>query len=203
MQHLETQTRTGDRREMPDSEETTVRRAQGGDREAFRSLFERYRNQVYGYVRRMVGEEDLAADLTQDAFVRAYQALPRLKAPGAFRGWLFQIAANRVRDHWKRPHPDALSLDAPVGDDGGELAVADPGPGPERMAVREQMRVSVAQALERLAPDRREVVVLHHLNGLGVRTIAETLGVPEGTVKSRLGRARADLRGLLTEWMEE
>lgn len=188
---------------MPESEETTVRRAQAGDRDAFRCLFERYQNQVYGYVRRMVSEENLAADLAQDAFVRAYEALPRLKAPGAFRGWLFQIAANRVRDHWKRPCRDALSLDAPAAETGGELAVPDPGPGPERLAVREQMRTSVAEALAKLPPERREVVVLHHLNGLDVRTIAAMLGVPEGTVKSRLGRARADLRQFLAEWMEE
>lgn len=187
---------------MPEAEESIVRRAQGGDRDAFRALFERYRDPVYGYIRRMVGDEDLAADLTQDVFLRAYQALPRLKAAGAFRGWLYQIAANRVRDHWKRPAPEMLSLDGGSDADAGP-AVADPQPGPDRVAVRKELRAAVSQAVDLLPPERREVVLLHHLHGLEVRDIAQALGVAEGTVKSRLGRARADLRRYLAGWMED
>ncbi|MBI3944835.1 MAG: sigma-70 family RNA polymerase sigma factor [Armatimonadetes bacterium] len=188
---------------MPESEEATVRLAQRGDREAFRELFERHRDPVYGYVRQMVRDEDLAADLTQDVFLRAYRSLPRLKAPGAFRGWLYAIAANRVRDHWRSPRLDALSLDASADDGSGDVMVADPAPGPERVAVREGLREAVAAAVEKLAPERREVVVLHHLQGMDVRAIAGMLGVAEGTVKSRLGRARADMRRHLMGWMEE
>lgn len=188
---------------MPDAEESIVRRAQAGDRDAFRVLFERYRDPLYGYVRRMVGSDDLAADLTQDAFLRAYQSLSRLKSAGAFHTWLYQIATNRVRDHWKSPRREALSLEAAA--EGGEQGIqpADPSPGPERVAVREGLRVAVASAVERLSPEHREVVLLHHIGGMDVRAIAGALGVAEGTVKSRLGRARADLRRRLAAWIEE
>lgn len=187
---------------MVEPDEVVVRRAREGDREAFRSLFERYRDPIYSYVRRMVGPE-AADDLAQDVFVRAYQALPRLKAPGAFRGWLYQIAANRVRDHWKLVRPETVSLDVPAGDDGYELAVADAGPGPEGVAVRKELSAAIEQAVAALPPERREVVLLHHLRGLDVRAIAGILGIAEGTVKSRLGRARAELRVALADWMEE
>jgi RNA polymerase sigma-70 factor (ECF subfamily) len=166
---------------MAESEEAIVRRAQQGDREAFRALFERYRNRVYGYIRQMVRADDLAADLTQEVFLRAYQSLPRLKAPGAFRGWLYQISE----------------------EDAGELALPDPTPGPERVAVRAHLSEAVSRALARLAPERRAVVILHHLRGLSVREIARAMNTPEGTIKSRLGRARADLKQHLADWMEE
>ncbi len=188
---------------MLESEESIVRRAQAGDRDAFRVLFEHYRDPVYGYVRRMVGSADLAADLTQDAFLRACQSLPGLKSAGAFHAWLYQIATNCVRDHCKRPRHEALSLDAAGEDDAPDLHPADLSPGPERLAVREGLRAAVSEAVDQLAPEHREVVLLHHLRGMDVRTIAGILSVAEGTVKSRLGRARADLRRRLAAWMED
>ncbi|MDH7570237.1 MAG: sigma-70 family RNA polymerase sigma factor [Armatimonadota bacterium] len=189
---------------MAEPEDAIVRRGQAGDRDAFRTLFERYRDPVYGYIRQMVREEELATDLTQDVFLRAWEGLPRLKSPAAFRGWLYQIAANRVRDYWKSPKPEMLSTEGNGEEEGeGLLPLPDPSPGPERTAVRTHLREAVARALERLAPERREVVVLHHLRGMDVREIAKVLGVAEGTVKSRLGRARADLRRHLASWMEE
>lgn len=185
---------------------SVVVRARAGDAEAFRQLFEAYRTRVYNYLWQMVHDEELAADLTQETFIRAYRSLPELRDPQAFPAWLYRIAVNLVRDERKRVQVSTVSLEARVEEEGGG---EDPGPefadwssNPEREVVRRELGRAVERAVASLTPEHREVIVLHHLQGLEVRDIARILQVAEGTVKSRLGRARTLLRRQLASWVE-
>lgn len=154
----------------------------------------------------MVREEELAADLTQETFIRAYRSLPELRDPRAFPSWLYRIAVNLVRDERKRAQVPTVSLEAPAGDGSPEESEVSEFPdwssNPERVVVRQELSRAVEQAVASLSPEHREVVVLHHLRGLEVRDIARILQVAEGTVKSRLGRARTLLRRKLASWVE-
>ncbi|MHB0939571.1 MAG: RNA polymerase sigma factor [Armatimonadota bacterium] len=180
-----------------------VGRAQAGDQAAFRQLFETYGPLVYRVAARMVGEED-AADLTQDVFVRAYQRLGSLHDGQAFHAWITRLAVNVAHDHLRRRKPQAFSLDAPPPgtEEGSEWQLPSDAPTAEHQLLSGELCAQIQNALGALSPDHRAVVVLHHLEHLPVEQIAETLGVPIGTVKSRLARARAELKKVLAEYLE-
>jgi len=182
-----------------------VEKAQAGDGGAFRQLFDAYHERLYNYIWQMVREDELAADLTQETFIRAYRSLPELRDARAFQPWLYRIAVNLVRDERKRATLPTVSLEALAEgkEDGStELEFPDWSSSPEREWVRQERAEAVQRAVASLAPEHREVIALHHLQGLEVRDMARVLKVPEGTVKSRLGRARAILRRKLAPWVE-
>lgn len=180
------------------SEEEWVKAAQGGEREAMEVLFFRYRDAVFRYLLVMLQDEEAAADLTQETFLRAFQALPRLRKPRAFRGWLYRIAANLAHDERRRPTLPTVSWEEMVSDDGSHPG----GEEPERLWLRKERHRAVREALGQLPQEQREVVILHYSQGLALQEIARILGVPKGTVASRLMRARQRLRALLAPWLE-
>jgi RNA polymerase sigma-70 factor (ECF subfamily) len=180
-----------------------VARAQAGDQAAFRQLFETYGTPVYRIAVRMVGEEE-AADLTQDIFVRAYQRLDSLRDGQAFHAWITRLAMNMAHDYLRRRKPQTFSLDAPPpgAEEGMEWQVASDSPTAENQVLSGEFSEQIRTALETLSSDHRAVVVLHHLEEMSVERIAEILQVPIGTVKSRLARARAELKRLLADYLE-
>lgn len=173
-----------------------VRRAKEGDERAFESLFGRHHKRIFSITYGMLRNHADAADATQEAFVRAYRSLARLEAEGAFRGWLAQIAVNICRDILKRPRVISRSLDEPVASDESEyrLEVPDDAIGPERASLNRELQQVLRKAIGSLTPDHQAVITMHHLEGMDVLDIADVLGVSEGTIKSRLSRARAELR---------
>ena len=187
-----------------------VARAQRGERLAQRELYDEYADAIFGYVTnqlgaRSSGAREEAIDLAQDIWLRAFRRLGSLADPQAFHAWLFQIATNVVRNHAKRAKPPPLvSLDQPAAgeEDGPTIEVPDSSGEPARVAAENELGRRIQQALGKLPAERREVVVLHHLEGFDVKEIAEQLGVAVGTVKSRLGRGRAALRELLADLVE-
>ena len=186
-------------------DERLVERARDGDHGAFRQLFEHYAPLVYRVAYRMLGKEEDAADLTQEVFIRAYQHLASLKHGVAFQAWITRLAVNMAHDISRRRRPDTLSLDgAPPGSaEGGEWQLAAETPDYVTHVLTQELSLQVQQALLTLSPDHRIVVVLHHLEGMAVEDIARTIGVPAGTVKSRLARARAELKRKLAGYFEE
>lgn len=178
------------------SDAQLVHLAKAGDDAAFESLFRRHHRRIYSIAYGMLRNESDAADATQEAFVRAYRSLPRLEAEGAFGGWLAQIAVNICRDYLKRPRIVARSIDEPVGEEGAEyrLELPDWSDNPERATLDTELSAVLDKAIGTLSEDHRAVVTMHHIEGMDVLDIAEVLGVSEGTVKSRLSRARAELR---------
>lgn len=180
-----------------------VRRAKAGDERAYEALFGRHQRRIYAIVYGMLRNDADAKDATQEAFVRAYRSLPRLEAAGAFGGWLAQIAVNICRDILKRPRLVARSLDEPLGDEDSEykLEIPDWSESPERASLASELQDVVHRAIGTLSADHRAVITMHHLEGMDVLQIADILGVSEGTIKSRLSRARAELRRKLGHYV--
>jgi len=182
-----------------------VARTRAGEQEAFRQLFEAYHPLVYRLAYRMLGDAESATDLTQEVFVRAYERLHSLRDGQAFHAWLTRLAANMAHDALRRRKPPAFSLDAPPPgmEEGSEWALAHAGPGAEERLLSHEMSQRLQQALLTLSTEHRAVVILHHLEGMPVEEIGTTLEIPTGTVKSRLARARAELRRKLEGYLEE
>ncbi|MFI6576337.1 RNA polymerase sigma factor [Nocardiopsis sp. NPDC050513] len=165
-----------------------VVRCQLGEREAFRELVRAWHAPLWRYVRSMVGSAHLADDLAQEAWVAVLRGLPRLRQPERFAPWLFTIARRVVVDHlrqaYQAPETSVEEVEAALDDDSlsGVLTT-----------------MQVEAGLDGLPPLEREVLVLFHLQDLPLAACAEVLGVPPGTVKSRLHRARRMLRSVLAE----
>jgi RNA polymerase sigma-70 factor (ECF subfamily) len=177
-----------------------VARARTGDVGAFEALYHSFQAGIHSFIRSQVREAELAADLTQQTFVRAWESLPRLRQEAAFVGWLHRIASNLVRDEVKSGHARleiaaSNALDEPMPD---PEATA-----PEEAAVAQGLKTAVWAALGQLPPDQRAAVVMHHMEGMSVAEIAQAMKCRPGTVMSRLSRAREALRRRLSSYVED
>lgn len=163
---------------------------------------ERWQDRIHGAIFRMVREQELTRDLAQETFLRAFEKLASFNAQAAFGTWLYSIAVNQVRSEMRKrsaqKNRQPLSLDALGGDEEGRgLDPADDSPDArERLETREHCAL-LLEAVDRLAPENREVIVLREFQDLSYEDIAEAVGVPVGTVRSRLHRARSELREAL------
>lgn len=172
-----------------DEDEEPLRRARAGDRTAYSALVRRHQRAVHRHLLRMVGVPDDALELTQEVFVRAWQALPQWEPSAKFRTWLFRIASNAALDLLRRRKTiEFVPLDDAAGD-----AAAHPDAGPERRAQAAQELRRLEAALARLTPEHREILLLREIEDLSYEELASALALTVGTVKSRLARARAAL----------
>jgi RNA polymerase sigma-70 factor (ECF subfamily) len=182
-----------------------VRRAQEGDVRAFEQLFHQYHRGIYNAIYQMTRNEADAADLTQEVFVRAYRALPRLQTPEAFTSWLYRIAVNLSRN-WLRDRGrvriESLEVPGDDGEEGSTREIADPTGDPSVLVQTQDLQERVQKAVAGLSPDHRTVVTLHHLQGMPVEEIARVMDCSIGTVKSRLSRARDHLKRKLAGYVE-
>ncbi|MDI9583434.1 MAG: sigma-70 family RNA polymerase sigma factor [Acidobacteriota bacterium] len=181
-----------------------VERAREGDSKAFASLVDLYKDRIYTYVLRMCHDPDEAADIAQDTFLRAFQSLPNFRGASSFQTWLYRIASNLVIDSVRRRQrrdDGNVSLDAPVDTDDGEIGrqLPEERRGPAELAESADVRREVLEAVAQISPKLRPVLVMYDLQGMSYQEIAEILGCPLGTVKSRLFNARNQLRELLEE----
>lgn len=170
---------------LDDTECATL--AQRGDGKAFSALVARYQNQIYRFLTRMLRSPDDALELTQDTFLRAYQALDRWRPDAPFKAWLFRIARNIAFDHLRR---DKLVAFVELEDDAD---MPDPSGGPERAIETAQNLRMLEAALQRLHAEHREILLLREIEELSYDDIAAVLNLNVGTVKSRIARARAAL----------
>ena len=170
-----------------------VQRARQGDTQAFAALYARHQRTIYSLIRHLTADSEAAADLTQDTFVKAWHGLPRLRADVAFSGWLRTIATNLVRDRSRRRKPEVLMTDS-TSEDGTVPEAADDAPAASDQLIQTQQHVAIRNAVSRLPEPQRLVIVMHHFEDKPVAEIAQELGVPLGTVLSRLARGREALR---------
>ncbi len=182
---------------MDDS--TLVARARQGDQEAFTQLVVQYQVPLYNMALRMVGSRDDAADVAQEAFLRAWEKLRTLReAP--FKPWLFQIAVNLCYDHFRRGKRYGQMPDEDQGEKVIGLGASIPDP-QDQAEVHERSRL-VRQSMDSLEHDMRAALVLRDVNGMAYEEIASVLRVPLGTVKSRIARARAQVQERLMVYPE-
>ena len=184
------------------TEQELVRRAKDGDQLAFEQLVTDNEKRIYNLCRRMVGDQEDAAELTQEAFLNAWLGLPGFQAESAFSTWLYRLASNVCLDFLRREkRRKSLSLTVVSLDqeEAVELEIPDQRYAPEGELERLEQRQAIRDGLARLSEEHRQVLVLRELSGLSYREIAQLLGVEEGTVKSRIARARGALRKVLVE----
>jgi RNA polymerase sigma-70 factor (ECF subfamily) len=172
-----------------------------GDRAAFEVLVRRYQDRLYHTAYRLLGNTDDAQDVVQDAFLNAYQSLHQFKGDARFFTWLYRIAVNSAISLRRRAGRVAgrravLSADLPRGTTVEPTDESD-GSRPDSALERAEDEQRLRAALDGLTPDHRAVLVLKEIEGRKYETIADVLGVPVGTVRSRLHRARLELRDLL------
>lgn len=190
------------------TDEALMMRFQGGDRDAFASLVRRHKTAVYNFVLRQVRVPSAAEDLVQDVFVKVVQSAADFKHEARFSTWTYAIARNVCIDHLRkmslRRHPSldqrAPSEDADGPTLGERMADSRPGSSVERSAMGAEVGQMVARAVEALPPDQREVFLLREIGNVPFKEIAEIVGVPENTVKSRMRYALERLQQALADY---
>ena len=183
----------------------TLQRAKEGDLKAFEEIYQLYHRRIYNAVYGMLGDADDAQDVTQDVFMRLHDALPTLRADEAFSTYLYRIALNLCRDRARRKKRVRFqSIDTPRADDDGDVEpmdFPDQGKLPEETVNTDELQQRVREAVTTLSTDHKAVIVMHHFQGMEVNDIAGILGVPTGTVKSRLARGRDQLHRKLRSYL--
>lgn len=180
-----------------------VAEARRGAQEAFRELVVRFERPVYSLIVRMVQDPGTAEDLAQEVFIKAFRRLDTYDPARKLSSWLFKIAHNTTIDHLRRNVPDTVPLEADRSDEEGRGGLAavlsdDSTEDPSAAAERKDMARSLERAIARLRPDYREVVVLFYVEGASYQEICEVTGLPLGTVKTNLHRARKALAEEMT-----
>jgi RNA polymerase sigma-70 factor (ECF subfamily) len=183
-----------------------IEESKRGNTAAFEVLFNKYQKRVYNVIYRMVGNEQDAADLTQDVFVRVYNSLHSLRTGDALLGWLRTVAVNITRDHFRKKgrtlRTDSLDSKVQLEDGEVEREIEDWSGNPERLLDRKDLQEAVQRAMNSLSDEHRVAVAMHHIEGMDVKDMAAQLKVPVGTVKSRLARAREELKRKLGHYVE-
>ena len=180
--------------QMTSSDEELVARSAGGDIDSFNQLVVRWERPIYALAYRVIGREEEARDLVQEAFLRAYRSLGGFRGDAKFSSWLYRITLNLCRD-WIRRQKRAPFVEAPDGVDVIELA-GEHGPveSVEDLVARRDLGAAVNRAMEVLSEDQRKAIVLKEYQGLTFQEIADLLDCPLSTVKTRLYQGLVVLR---------
>ena len=187
------------------NETVLIEYAQGGDLDAFNRLVLDYQDMLFNTALRILGDEDMAADATQEAFLSAFRAIKSFRG-GSFKAWLLRTVTNACYDELRRLKRRPTTPLEPDREDGEEMDtprwLADPSMGPEQELEAEELEHAIQHCLEALPVEFRTVVVLADVQGLDYREVSTAIRVPLGTIKSRLARARLRLRECLQGFWE-
>src|SRR5256885_8562007 len=175
-----------------------VQTAVAGREASFEELVRRYQRPIAAYVYRMVGDYDSALDLTQEVFIKVYNSLDRYRSEFKFSTWIYKIAHNAAIDHLRRHAVREQALMGSVEGECREVAI-ESRLTPEQESERKERRSEIESVVQLLQASYRELIVLRHSHDLSYDEIAEVTGLPLGTVKNRLFRARETMRDLLVE----
>jgi RNA polymerase sigma-70 factor (ECF subfamily) len=173
-----------------------------GDKTVFEDIILRYQDRIYNLCLYMLGNSHDAEDAAQDTFLKAYRSLNDFKPKASLYTWLYRIAVNTCIDHKRKPFFESIFRRS---DTGEEMVIEYPSvsPSPEKDYESKQIQSALQKALRKLSPKLRAVIVLKEMEGLSYEEIADTLDVSIGTVKSRISRAREELRTLLKDFTEQ
>ena len=178
-------------------EQKWIDAARKGDQNAFAELVRLYEKKVFALTTRMCKNPEDAAEVAQEAFLAAWQGLPSFRGDAAFSTWLYRLASNACVDLLRREgrHRDAAGPS--FNDDDHPVDIPDPASSPHDLAERSELRQQIEDGLAALSPDHREVLILREIHQLAYDEIASVLQLDSGTVKSRINRARKQLRNFL------
>lgn len=190
--------------DLPSLDDRELAALAGAGREgAFRELLVRYERPVFSLVFRMVRDRALAEDLAQEAFIRAFRAIGSYNPSFKFSNWILKIANNHTIDHLRKRQVDTISIHGSRhATDADEVSrsrvdLVDPGERPDAYVENRELGSAIEEAIGRLRPEYRTVILLRHVEGYSYDEIAETLDLPLGTVKTYIHRARNELKDAL------
>jgi RNA polymerase sigma-70 factor, ECF subfamily len=174
------------------SDSALVKRVQQGDRKAFDLLVLKYQHKIIKLIMRYVRDPSEALDVAQDAFLKAYRALPSFRGESAFYTWMYRIAINTAKNHLvaSKRRPVDFDLDLQDAEPFEASYLLNEMDTPEGLALSDEINTTVQKAIEDLPPDLRTAIILREMEGMSYEEIAQTMDCPVGTVRSRIFRAR-------------
>lgn len=175
-----------------DTDKELVRRVQKGDQAAFDLLFVRYQSKIVSLISRYVPDQEETLDVAQEAFIKAYRALPRFRGESQFYTWLYRIAINTAKNHLvaRSRRPPGVDVDVDEIEYREDASALRDGETPEAALARDQVQTTIHQALNDLPEDLKSALTLREFDGLSYEQIADIMECPVGTVRSRIFRAR-------------
>lgn len=185
---------------VSDNEKYLLERAKSGEVEAFERLIEGYQKKVFNIALRMIGNYDDASELAQEVFIKVYKSIRSFKEESSFSTWIYKITSNVCLDEIrKRKNKKVVYLDDDVKLEDGEVRhqIEDDSPSPEALLERKEIKRVVKEAIQSLSEEHRLVIVMRDLQGMSYEEIGKIVKCPEGTVKSRINRARQALKEIL------
>lgn len=190
---------------MDATEKKLVELSISGDIEAFETLIQSHQKKVYNIALRMTKNPEDAQELAQDAFVRAFISIGKFRGDSSFSTWLYRITINVCTDFLrKRNRAILISMEqgAATNDNEQGIQIAEEAPGPDEIAEKNQLKELIKDAMDSLSADHRQVLILRDILDMSYKEIADTLNVNEGTIKSRISRARSGLKKIITQRTE-
>ncbi len=179
-----------------------ISRFKNGDNSAFGEIVLKYKDKIYNLCRHMLSDPQNAEDAAQDVFLKAYQALPKFEPEASLYTWLYRIATNTCIDYKRKPIWESLFGNS----EEGERLVHDrasDAPSPEQLYQSKEINRALQVGLEKLSPKLRAIIVLKEMEELSYEEISETLEISMGTVKSRIARAREELKKAIADFREQ
>jgi RNA polymerase sigma-70 factor (ECF subfamily) len=190
----------------PKIQKEVIEGCKAGDEKAFAEIVLHYQKKVFNIAYRMLGNMEEAKDLAQEVFISVFESIKSLREEVKFDAWLTQVTLNHCRNRWKylrrRQYFNSDSLDDPLETENGTIPrpIYDPSGNPETLYEKKVIQQIVQRALLKLKEDQRELIVLRDLQGFSYEEIGKMFSLPEGTIKSKLHRARVDLKETLEKF---
>lgn len=190
------------------NDDEIVRAVCAGDTEAFAELVDKYQAMAIKVAFSLLGNEQDARDAAQEAFISAYQALPRFRGGAKFSTWLYRIVANKCKDVYRKRARTAgswlrISTTGPGSKDDHVMEIQDPRTGPALKLYNREIAEALDKAINELPLKQRMAFVLHHLHGMALNEVADVMQCRVGTVKSHVFRATATLKSSMQPWLQE
>ncbi len=186
------------------SEDEFVQKLKSGDRDAFNSMVNAYQMKVINIAYRMLSSEEDALDAAQETFIKVYKSINSFKGSSTFSTWIYRICTNVCNDILRKRMKSSgfISLDDDGSDENPKTDIADSSPTPEQSYELSERQRLVHEGINMLSDEYRKVIILYDIEGLSYEEISVILSCPIGTIKSRLNRARNNLKKILSENME-